>query len=99
MIGLPGDRIHLESKRVYVNGQPLTEPYARFRRGSFEEFRDNFPANPAPYNDVTPGWLRQMRALVHDGELVVPPTATLCSETTAITASIAGTGASFPERM
>ncbi len=72
VIGLPGDRIHLESKRVYVNGQPLTEPYARFRRGSFEEFRDNFPAHPAPYNDVTPNWLRQMHALVHDGELVVP---------------------------
>ncbi len=72
VIGLPGDRIHLERKRVYVNGQPLTEPYVRVRRGSFEEFRDNFPAHPAPYNDVTPNWLRQMRALVHDGELVVP---------------------------
>jgi len=72
VIGLPGDRIHLERKRVYIDDQPLAEPYVRFRRGSFEEFRDNFPANPAPYNDVTPGWLRQMHALVHDGELVVP---------------------------
>ena len=72
MIGLPGDRIHLENKRVYVNDQPLTEPYVRLHRGSYEEFRDNFPANPAAYTDVTASWLRQMRTLVRGGELVVP---------------------------
>jgi signal peptidase I len=72
VIGLPGDRIHLENKRVYVNDQPLTEPYVHLRRGSYEEFRDNFPANPAPYTDVTAGWLRQMRTLVRGGELVIP---------------------------
>ena len=73
VIGLPGDRIHLENKRVYVNDQPLTEPYVHLRRGSYEEFRDNFPANPAPYTDVTASWLRQMRTLVRGGELVIPP--------------------------
>jgi signal peptidase I len=72
VIGLPGDRVHLERKRVYVNGQLLTEPYVHLHRGSFEEFRDNFPANPAPYNDVTASWVGQMRTLVHNGELVVP---------------------------
>jgi signal peptidase I len=73
VIGLPGDRIHLERKRVYVNGTPLNEPYTRFRHGSFEGFRDNFPATPGLYNDVTTSWFLQLRALVHDGELVVPP--------------------------
>ena len=72
VIGLPGDRIHLENKRVYVNDQPLTEPYVHLHRGSYEEFRDNFPANPAAYTDVTASWLRQMRTLVRGGELVVP---------------------------
>lgn len=72
VIGLPGDRIHLERKRVYVNGKPLTEPYVHLRRGSFEEFRDNFPASPGPFTDVTASWFLQMRALVRDGELVVP---------------------------
>ena len=73
VIGLPGDRIHLVHKHVYVNGQPLSEPYVIFRRGSFETFRDNFPGNPGLYNDVTTSWYLQMRKLVHNGELVVPP--------------------------
>jgi signal peptidase I len=30
VIGLPGDKIELKRKTVYVNGQPLTEPYAHF---------------------------------------------------------------------
>jgi signal peptidase I len=30
VIGLPGDRVELHRKKVYVNGQPLTEPYAEF---------------------------------------------------------------------
>jgi signal peptidase I len=30
VIGLPGDRVELHRKTVYVNGQPLTEPYAEF---------------------------------------------------------------------
>jgi len=72
VIGLPGDRVHLERKRVYVNGKPLTEPYVHVRRGSFEDYRDNFPAEPGLYNDVTASWFLQMRTLVHDGELVVP---------------------------
>jgi signal peptidase I len=72
VIGLPGDHVHLERKRVYVNGKPLAEPYVRLRRGSFDGYRDNFPATPGPYDDVTPKWFLQMRMLVHDGELVVP---------------------------
>lgn len=72
VIGLPGDRIHLVRKRVYVNDKPLDEPYARFHRGSFDPFRDNFPADPGPYHDVTTSWFLQMRKLVHGGELTVP---------------------------
>jgi signal peptidase I len=30
VIGLPGDKIELKRKTVYVNGQALTEPYAHF---------------------------------------------------------------------
>ena len=72
VIGLPGDRVHLERKRVYVNGKPLAELYVQLHRGSFEAFRDNFPASARPYDDVTTSWLLQMRSLVHDGELEIP---------------------------
>lgn len=30
VIGLPGETIELKSKKVYVNGQPLDEPYVHF---------------------------------------------------------------------
>lgn len=33
VIGLPGDRLELRQKRVYINGQPLDEPYTRFVGG------------------------------------------------------------------
>ncbi len=30
VIGLPGDRLEMHRKTVYINGQPLDEPYAEF---------------------------------------------------------------------
>ena len=30
VIGLPGDTLELKQKRVYINGQPLAEPYVHF---------------------------------------------------------------------
>jgi signal peptidase I len=72
VIGLPGDHVHLFHKRVYINGEPLTEPYAVFRRGSYESFRDDFPGGPGFHSDVTASWHVQMRKLVHNGELVIP---------------------------
>jgi signal peptidase I len=33
VIGLPGDTVELRSKKVYVNGQPLDEPYVHFLEG------------------------------------------------------------------
>ena len=37
VIGLPGDKIELKRKTVYVNGQALTEPYAHFLESSRAE--------------------------------------------------------------
>jgi signal peptidase I len=30
VIGLPGERIRIENKKVYINGEPLDEPYVHF---------------------------------------------------------------------
>jgi len=30
VIGLPGERLHLENKKVYIDGEPLDEPYVHF---------------------------------------------------------------------
>lgn len=71
VIGVPGDRLRLIHKQVYVNGSPVKEPYAHFTRPANDLFRDDFPRL-----EVTPGetaeWYQQLRKLVEDGQLIVP---------------------------
>jgi signal peptidase I len=71
-IGLPGDRIRLWHRRVYINGRVLAEPYAVFKEHYSEEFRDNFPRGDWRDEDVSPGWAAQFRTQVKNGELIVP---------------------------
>jgi signal peptidase I len=69
--GVPGDRIRLINKRVYVNGVALKEPYARFTRPLNDTFRDDFPRLDVAAGE-TPEWWVQLHKLVDDGELIVP---------------------------
>ena len=73
VIGMPGDHLRLRDGHVYVNGQALVEPYAVYKPGPADNYRDNFPrlANPDP--DVASNWWIQMKSLVNHGELTVPP--------------------------
>ncbi len=75
VIGLPGDRIHLDNGVVYLNGQPLPDlhaakpPYA-----DFNAYRDDFPAiAPSDAFGVTAQWSVELPANVQNGDLVVPP--------------------------
>lgn len=51
VIGLPGDRIRIVGKRVYLNGKALAEPYVRFdeARADFRTPGDNFPLQDPRY--------------------------------------------------
>jgi signal peptidase I len=71
VIGLPGDRVRLVHKQVFVNGQPLNEPYAVHIAGDLQHYRDDFP-QPFPVPNENPHWWVEMRRYVHDGELTVP---------------------------
>ena len=45
-MGLPGDRIKVVDKDVYLNGHKLVEPYIQHIFPPIEPYRDNFPASP-----------------------------------------------------
>jgi signal peptidase I len=47
VVGIPGDTVEIRQKQLYVNGQPMSEKYARFADGAtidgFVRSRDNLP--------------------------------------------------------
>lgn len=73
VIGLPGDRIRMRNKQVFVNGQALREPYVVYKDKSPETYRDNFPNVENPNVNVDGRWWVKLRAMAHNGEITVPP--------------------------
>ena len=73
VIGLPGDRLRLRGGRVYINGTAIPEPYAVYRRAAPDSYRDDFPLLASADPGVDSRWWIEMRHLVSDGELSVPP--------------------------
>ena len=71
VIGVPGDRVRLINKHVYVNGVAVSEPYTVYKLGDHQVFRDEFPRLNLPYGIEADWWL-QMQKLVEDGQLIVP---------------------------
>lgn len=70
VIGVPGDRIRLENKRVFLNGHPLTEPYKYNKTEYIDSYRDNFPnfPNVSLYKPAQEMLVNN----VQHGEVVVP---------------------------
>lgn len=71
VIGIPGDRIRLVNKDVYLNGKLLQEPYKFHKTPYLDSYRDNFPSDPNTRVDDRA--LEMLDKNVEDGELVVPP--------------------------
>ena len=72
VIGLPGDRLRLVNKKVFVDGEPLEEPYVHFLEPPNNLFRDNFPRTDIPAYGLEGKWWLEMRKLVEDGQLIIP---------------------------
>ena len=73
VIGLPGDRIHLQNGAVYRNSVKLDEPYT-LPLSDVSPYRDEFPSvSGSQDNNVTPEWRAELPSFIKDGELVVPP--------------------------
>lgn len=70
VIGTPGDRLRIAARQVYVNGQPIPEPYKSHIRREALPYLDNFPAQP--YVRIYPQGWEMLKQHVVGGELVVP---------------------------
>ncbi len=75
VIGVPGDRIKVVNRQVFVNGQPLAEPFVRYAYPA-SDLRpgDNFPpADATDLSGATPRWEDELPGVEKNGEVVVPP--------------------------
>ncbi|MEO6807125.1 MAG: signal peptidase I [Edaphobacter sp.] len=72
VIGLPGDRLRLHAGRVFINDHALAEPYAVYRPGPPDNFRDNFPRLQSADPEIDSHWWIRMRSLIENGELIIP---------------------------
>lgn len=84
VIGLPGDRIHLQDGAVYRNGERLHETYVvrcdqnsgnAGMCSSYDPYRDNFPNGGENHSrcEGCADWQQQLPSHIQNGELVVPP--------------------------
>ena len=72
VIAVPGDRVRLINKHVYVNGERQDDSFATFNWGQHDAFRDNFPAGILATDRTSTRWFLQARKLLDDGQLIVP---------------------------
>lgn len=70
IIGVPGDRIRVVKKIVYLNRVPLVEPYATHNTDYEDPYRDNFPGEP--HVRLGPEAIEMLAKHVVNGDVVVP---------------------------
>jgi signal peptidase I len=73
VVGVPGDRLRLEERQLFLNGKAVDEPYKSKRLGGADPYRDNFPRYAEM--SATPLAARALemhRDHVRDGELIIP---------------------------
>jgi signal peptidase I len=74
VIGLPGDHIRIFHRQVFLNGQPLYEPYVRHTFSGELRPGDDFPPPDDEYlRGATTAWSAEMASYVRNNEIVVPP--------------------------
>ena len=71
VIGMPGDRIKIRNKQLYLNGKEVLEPYKYHKTEYIDSYRDNFPSPPNTMVYKTA--LEMLEKHVVNGEVIVPP--------------------------
>lgn len=72
VIGIPGDRLHLDRRELIRNGAKVVEPYVQHILPGEDEYRDSFPRGESIIPFDTPQY-RTLKESIRDGEIVVPP--------------------------
>jgi signal peptidase I len=72
VVAIPGDRVQLIDKHVYVNGVRQDDAYANFKGAWRDRFRDDFPDGDFYGDNISAKWFLQLKKLVEDGQLIVP---------------------------
>lgn len=73
VVGLPGDRLKITDRRVFINGRMLPEPYKVHRSESSGRFGDNFPTRSYLSYSTNEKWDVQLEQWTQDDELLLPP--------------------------
>lgn len=71
-VGLPGDRIKIVDKVLYVNGKAMKEPYIIHRPGYVDYYKHFFPGESYPYLRKEAQEMLERHLDRQTGELVVP---------------------------
>lgn len=71
VVGVPGDRIRIVDKQLWINGKKADEPYVVYKSDFIDSYRDNFPTLPTSMQIYEPA-LRMLKENVEEGEVVVP---------------------------
>jgi len=72
VVAVPGDRLRLINKRVYINGALVPEPYVQYIPAVRSAYLDDFPQTSSPALDVDAKWWKEMPKLVEDHQLIIP---------------------------
>ena len=68
--GVPGDRLRIVNKRLFINGARVDEPYVSHKTEYVDAYRDNFPSQPNVL--LYPQGQEMLDQNVKNGEVVVP---------------------------
>ena len=73
VIGLPGDRLRILNRQVYINGAPLAEPYKIHKQPFPDPFRDNFPPEDGAFTlQMQADWAEEILKYQRGNELIIP---------------------------
>jgi len=73
VIGVPGDRVRMAGKQVWVNGVAAQEPYVIYKSPDQDAYHSRFPNSSLVALGVEGTWWKQMPGFEIHGELLVPP--------------------------